>query len=80
MQQELRKHLLAIDSSFGSVYVCNQCNRVHLGLGETHLMTDIEGFQSLVVLLQRAAANFELWAEDARSAASNAWNREIGHA
>ena len=77
---DVRKHLLAIDPSFGSVYVCNQCNRVHLGLGDTQLMADIEGFQSLAVLLQRAAANFESWAEYSAGAASNAWNREIGHA
>lgn len=60
-----RKMPLAIDPNLGSVFVCGACNHIHLALGPIQLKTDIAGFQALVVLLERAAANFELWAETA---------------
>ncbi len=63
------KDVLAIDPAFGAVFTCNRCSHIHLQLGELHVRTDLDGFQSLVALLNRAAANFELWAERQRSAA-----------
>ncbi|MCC6539731.1 MAG: hypothetical protein IT162_19440 [Bryobacterales bacterium] len=63
------KRVLAIDPALGTVFICNGCARVHLQVGDLHLGTDVAGFHSLVVLLTRAAANFELWAEHQGSAA-----------
>lgn len=60
------KRVLAIEPTLGSAYLCGHCSRFHLELGEARLTTDLEGFQALVVLLNRAAANFELWAEAER--------------
>lgn len=59
------KQVLAIDPGLGTVFACNRCERIHLQLGDLHIGTDVPGFHSLVVLLNRAAANFELWAEHA---------------
>jgi hypothetical protein len=69
MHQEDLKQVLAIEPGLGSVFVCGKCQHIHLSLGGAVLKTDVEGFHSLVVLLQRAASNFELWAEDVRGAA-----------
>lgn len=63
------KQVLAIDPAFGAIFACNRCEHIHLQVGELHVRTDLNGFQRLVVLLNRAAANFELWAEQQRSAA-----------
>jgi len=63
------KDVLAIDPALGTVFTCNRCSHIHLQLGELHVRTDLDGFQNLVVLLNRAAANYELWAERQRSAA-----------
>jgi len=60
---------LAFEPSVGAVFFCNRCEHLHLQLGDLHVRTHLDGFQALVVLLNRAAANFELWAEDRRSAA-----------
>jgi len=57
------KQALAIDPSFGTVFVCDRCRHIHLTIGELHARMDLAGFQSLVMLLNRAAANYELWAE-----------------
>jgi hypothetical protein len=51
------------------VFACNGCEHIHLCFGDVHVRTDIAGFQSLVILLNRAAANFEIWAHNQRSAA-----------
>ncbi len=58
-----RKQLLAMDPSLGTVYVCDHCQHLHIDLGDAHFKTCLPGFQALVVLLNRAAANYELWAE-----------------
>jgi hypothetical protein len=63
------KQVLAIDPTLGAVFTCNRCPSIHLQLGDLLIRTDLAGFQSLLVLLNRAAANFELWAESQRSAA-----------
>jgi hypothetical protein len=57
------KQALAIDPSFGTVFICDRCRYIHLTIGEMQVRTDLAGFQSLVMLLNRAAANYELWAE-----------------
>jgi hypothetical protein len=64
-----RKRVLAIEPALGTVFACNKCEHIHLCLGDVHLRTDLAGFQSLVILLNRAAANFEIWAHHQRSAA-----------
>jgi len=64
-----RKQVLAIDPALGTVFACNECEHIHLCVGDVHVRTDLAGFQSLVVLLNRAAANFEVWADGQRSAA-----------
>ena len=57
------KQALAIDPSFGTVFVCDRCRHIHMTIGEIHIRMDLAGFQTLVLLLNRAAANYELWAE-----------------
>jgi hypothetical protein len=57
------KQLLALDPALGSVVVCNPCRHFQVILGEVCLQMDLAGFQALLVLLSRAAANYELWAE-----------------
>ncbi len=64
-----RKQVLAIEPALGAVFACNGCEHIHLCFGDVHVRTDIAGFQSLVILLNRAAANFEIWAHNQRSAA-----------
>jgi hypothetical protein len=64
-----RKRVLAIEPALGAVFICNKCEHIHLCLGDGHIRTDLAGFQSLVILLNRAAANFEIWAHHQRSAA-----------
>lgn len=61
--QPAHKQLLALDPSLGTVYICERCQHLHIDLGKLHFKTDLEGFQSLLVLLSRAAANYELWGE-----------------
>lgn len=58
-----RKHLLALDPALGTVYQCGHCEHIHFAIGDLHFKTDLAGFQRLLVLFNRAAANFELWAE-----------------
>lgn len=60
---------LATEPSVGAAFFCNRCQHIHLQLGDLHVRTHLDGFLALVVLLNRAAANFERWAEDRRSAA-----------
>lgn len=62
------KQALAIDPALGSVYVCTACGDIHLQFTNLHVRVDVSGFHDLVVLLNRAAANFELWAEHRRAA------------
>lgn len=64
-----KKHALAIDPALGTVFVCGACRHIHLQIEAFHVRFDLDCFQSLVVLLNRAAANFELWAEGAGRAA-----------
>jgi hypothetical protein len=61
-----KKRLLALDPELGSVHVCGACNHIHVNLAGTHLRMNLEAFQAVVILIERAAANFELWAEGAR--------------
>ncbi len=68
-RRENRKEALAIDPALGSIYICSHCTNIHMDLHGVHFRTDLEGFQALTVLIQRAAANFELWAEAARGEA-----------
>lgn len=63
------KQALAIDPSLGIIFLCDRCEHVHVNVGDLHVRTDVDGFHALVVLLNRAAANFELWAETRRRAA-----------
>lgn len=63
MGSQRSRDLLAIEPELGSIFACNRCERIHMQLGDLHLGMTMAGFQSLVVLLNRAAANFELWAE-----------------
>jgi hypothetical protein len=64
-----RKEALAIDPSLGAVFLCHACRQIHLQFGDLHARVDTNGFHALVVLLNRAAANFELWAGHEGSAA-----------
>lgn len=64
-----RKWVLAIEPSLGTVFVCSECEFIHLCLGDVHIRADLADFQSLVILLNRAAANFEIWLRYQRSAA-----------
>lgn len=57
------KQALAIDPSFGTVFICDGCSHIHVTIGELQCRMDLTGFQHLVMLLNRAAANYELWAE-----------------
>lgn len=57
------KQALAIDPSFGTVFICDGCNHIHITIGELQCRMDLTGFQHLLILLNRAAANYELWAE-----------------
>ena len=63
------KQVLAMDPALGAVFICDRCEHIHFQLGDLHVRTDLEGFQAVVVLLNRAAANYELWAEHLGSAA-----------
>lgn len=69
IKQTRGKQVLAIEPEFGVAFICGRCDHIHMQLGELHMRTDLAGFQHMVVLLNRAAANFELWTERQRSAA-----------
>lgn len=58
-----RKHVLALDPDLGSIYVYGHCENIHVILGNTHIEMNLDGFQALAILIDRATANFELWAE-----------------
>lgn len=62
-EKEARGYLLAADPALGAVFVCDHCKLVHIDLGDVHFKTCLEGFQALVVMFSRAAANYEMWTE-----------------
>lgn len=57
------KQALAIDPRSGYVAICNGCREITVDLGSVRFATRLEGFQALVLLLNRAAANYEIWLE-----------------
>ncbi len=63
------KQALAIDPRSGYVAICSGCREITIDLGAVRFATRLEGFQSLVLLLNRAAANYEVWLEEQESAA-----------
>jgi hypothetical protein len=57
------KRLLAVEAALGHVYACNRCGDIHVRLNSLDFRMEFDVFQALVLMLNRAAANCELWLE-----------------
>lgn len=55
-----KKWVLALQPDCGSVFRCGSREQIHIQLGDAHVETDALGFQSIVNMMLRAAANFEV--------------------
>lgn len=62
-QLERREQLTMLDPSQGSVFVSNRSGHTHAALGELRFRKRLNGFQSMVILLNGAAVNCESEAE-----------------
>lgn len=57
------KQALAIDPQAGLVYIDQRKREFTVDLGGPRFACNLAGFQALVLLVNRAAANYELWLE-----------------